>query len=47
MKEKHPGVEKLTVTEIGVEILTPNPWNPNRMSAEMQAKLKDIINALP
>jgi len=35
-----PGVEKLTVVEIGVEKLTPNPWNPNRMSEAMRAKLK-------
>ena len=38
-----PGVEKLTVVEIGVEKLIPNPWNPNRMSDEMQAKLKAYI----
>jgi hypothetical protein len=31
------GVEKLTVVEIGVQKLTPNPWNPNRMSDEMMA----------
>ncbi|HEX5130910.1 MAG TPA: ParB N-terminal domain-containing protein [Candidatus Krumholzibacteria bacterium] len=36
----HAGVEKLTVVEIGVEQLTPNPWNPNRMSEAMRAKLK-------
>ena len=35
--------EKLTIQEIGVEKLTPNPWNPNRMSEEMQAKLKVYI----
>lgn len=34
------GVEKLTVVEIGVEKLTPNPWNPNRMSESMRGKLK-------
>jgi ParB-like chromosome segregation protein Spo0J len=34
------GVEKLTVVEISVEKLTPNPWNPNRMSAVMRAKLR-------
>jgi ParB-like chromosome segregation protein Spo0J len=34
------GVEKLTVMEIGVEKLTPNPWNPNRMSEAMRTKLK-------
>ena len=38
-----PGVEKLTVVEIPVEKLTPNPWNPNRMSDEMRAKLKAYI----
>jgi ParB/RepB/Spo0J family partition protein len=36
-------VEKLTVTEIGVEKLTPNPWNPNRMSEAMRAKLKAYL----
>ncbi len=35
--------EKLTIQEIGVETLTPNPWNPNRMSVEMRAKLKAYI----
>ena len=35
--------EKLTITEIPVEILTPNPWNPNRLSEEMRAKLKAYI----
>lgn len=40
MKLAANGVEKLTVTEIGVEKLTPNPWNPNRMSDVMRAKLK-------
>jgi len=34
------GVETLTVVEIGVETLTPNPWNPNRMNDAMRAKLK-------
>jgi len=33
-------VEKLTVVEIGVERLTPNPWNPNRMAEAMRGKLK-------
>lgn len=37
------GVEKLTVVEIGVEELTPNPWNPNRMSAAMREKLKTYL----
>jgi ParB-like chromosome segregation protein Spo0J len=37
------GVEKLTVVEIGVEKLTPNPWNPNRMSEAMRAKLKAYL----
>ncbi len=35
--------EKLAITEIAVEELTPNPWNPNRMSDEMRAKLKAYI----
>ena len=35
--------EKLTIQHIGVEKLTPNPWNPNRMSDEMRAKLKVYI----
>lgn len=37
------GVEKLTVQELGVEKLTPNPWNPNRMSESMRAKLKAYL----
>lgn len=37
------GVEKLTVVEIGVEELTPNPWNPNRMSEAMRGKLKAYL----
>ena len=40
---KKPTVEKLTIVQIGVEKLTPNPWNPNRMSEEMRAKLKAYI----
>lgn len=36
-------VEKLTITEIDVGKLTPNPWNPNRMSDEMRGKLKAYI----
>ncbi len=40
---KPEGVEKLTVVEIGVEKMTPNPWNPNRMSDEMRLKLKAYI----
>ena len=43
MKQNTPGVGKLTVVEIGVEKLTPNPWNPNRMSDEMRAKLKSYV----
>ena len=35
--------EKLSIREISVEKLTPNPWNPNRMSDEMRAKLKAYI----
>ena len=37
------GVEKLTVVEIGIEELTPNPWNPNRMSEAMRGKLKAYL----
>ena len=43
MKGKSTGVDKLTITEISVEKLTPNPWNPNRMSEEMKTKLKAYI----
>ena len=43
MNQKTSGVEELTVSEIGVEKLTPNPWNPNRMSDEMRAKLKAYL----
>ena len=43
MCQNTPGDEELTVTEIGVEKLTPNPWNPNRMSEEMRAKLKAYL----
>ncbi len=35
--------EKLTIHDIGVEKLTPNRWNPNRMNQEMRAKLKVYI----
>ena len=41
--QEQAGVQKLTVHHLGVEKLTPNPWNPNRMSSEMQAKLKAYI----
>ena len=37
------GIEKLAVVEIGVEQLTPNPWNPNRMSEAMRRKLKAYL----
>jgi ParB family chromosome partitioning protein len=43
METKKGSVEKLTIVEIGVEKLTPNPWNPNRMSEEMKTKLKAYI----
>ena len=43
MTQQTPSVKKLTVTEIPVEKLTPNPWNPNRMSEEMRAKLKAYL----
>jgi len=35
--------ETLKITNIPVEKLTPNPWNPNRMSLEMRHKLKEYI----
>jgi len=35
--------ETLKITIIPVEKLTPNPWNPNRMSSEMRHKLKEYI----
>ena len=35
--------ETLKITNIPVEKLTPNPWNPNRMSPEMRHKLKEYI----
>ncbi len=43
MERDSTRVEKLTVIEIPVEKLTPNPWNPNRMSDEVRAKLKSYI----
>ena len=43
MTEPRPSEQKLTIVEIGVEKLKPNPWNPNRMSDEMRAKLKVYI----
>jgi ParB/RepB/Spo0J family partition protein len=43
MSAKPTGVETLTLTDIPVEKLTPNPWNPNRMSEEMRGKLKAYI----
>ncbi len=43
MTEPRPSEQKLTVVEIGVEKLKPNPWNPNRMSDEMRAKLRVYI----
>ena len=33
----------LKITDIPVEKLSPNPWNPNRMSLEMKHKLKEYI----
>jgi ParB family chromosome partitioning protein len=43
--EKHDkaNTQKLTVTEVSTQQLKPNPWNPNRMSKEMMAKLKAYI----
>jgi ParB/RepB/Spo0J family partition protein len=43
MKEENAAGKQLTVHHIGVEKLSPNPWNPNRMSDEMRAKLKAYI----
>ncbi len=34
---------KLTIKEIQVGKLKPNPWNPNRLSGEMRSKLKAYI----
>lgn len=31
---------ELTITEIPVDRLDPNPWNPNRMTREMREKLR-------
>jgi len=33
----------LQITDIPIDKLTPNPWNPNRMSPEMRHKLKEYI----
>jgi ParB/RepB/Spo0J family partition protein len=33
----------MKITNIPVEKLSPNPWNPNRMSPEMKHKLKEYI----
>ena len=33
----------IQITDIPTEKLTPNPWNPNRMSPEMRHKLKEYI----
>ena len=33
----------LQITDIPTEKLTPNPWNPNRMSPEIRHKLKEYI----
>ena len=43
MERTQRGLEKLTVTDILVDKLTPNQWNPNRMSDEMRGKLKAYI----
>lgn len=34
---------KLAVTEVAIDQLVPNPWNPNRLSDEMRAKLLHYI----
>jgi ParB/RepB/Spo0J family partition protein len=33
----------LQITDIPIDKLTPNPWNPNRMTPEMRHKLKEYI----
>ena len=33
----------LNVQNIPIDKLTPNPWNPNRVSDEMMVKLKNTI----
>ena len=33
----------MKIDELPIEALKPNPWNPNRMSKEMRAKLKVYI----
>ena len=33
----------LNIQDLPVDKLQPNPWNPNRMSAEMKHKLKEYI----
>jgi hypothetical protein len=33
----------LKITDIRVEKLSPNPWNPNRMSEPMKHKLREYI----
>jgi len=38
-----PTLHELTVREIGVTTLDPNPWNPNRLSPAMSHKLKVYI----
>jgi ParB-like chromosome segregation protein Spo0J len=38
-----PTMRELTVREIGVTDLDPNPWNPNRLSPAMRNKLKVYI----
>ena len=35
--------ETLKIQNIPVEKLSPNPWNPNRMSSEMKHKFKEYI----
>jgi ParB/RepB/Spo0J family partition protein len=33
-------MKPLTITEIDVDLLDPNPWNPNRMTPSMKKKLR-------
>ena len=43
MSDGSVGKETIQITEIAVEKLRPNPWNPNRMSEEMRHKLREYI----
>ena len=34
------GRKYLTIIELRIDLLDPNPWNPNRMTPEIRRKLK-------